>query len=463
MTVHPLETTPVPRWRVLTSAGTGIASLPERVRRIVLAEDRASERLIGYVQLVICGLLWTLYLIAPRPADAAMSMFAPVPFALGAFTLFSAFRFWLILQRKVPDWFVGISIGADVGLVLGLIWSFHLQYGHSAGFALKAPTFAYLFVLVVLRSLRFDPRYVLAAGLAGAIGWAGLTSAAVVASGRGAITHNFSEYLLSDRILIGAEVEKVICLLLVTALLTLNARRAQRTLVASLREQAALDEVRRFLPKGVADQIAASDELIEAGNAMDRDAAILMLDIRGFTALSMRVPPAQVVRILTAFHARVIPVVRAHGGVIDKFLGDGVMATFGAANASTTYAADALRALDQILIEAQNWQRSLPSLGVVEALNVNAAVASGRVVFATLGDGDRLEYTVIGEAVNLAAKLEKHNKIEKSVALVSSGTVALAQTQGYAAPSPFVDRPAAHVGGVAGVIDLQARMAAPVQ
>ena len=290
-----------------------------------------------------------------------------------------------------------------------------------------------------------------------------MTLAAVIASGRSALTHNFSEYLLTDRILIGAEVEKVICLLLVTALLTLNARRAQRTLVAALREQAALDEVRRFLPKGVADQIAASDVLIEAGNAMDRDAAILMLDIRGFTALSMRVPPSHVVRILTAFHARVIPIVRAQGGVIDKFMGDGVMATFGAANASTTYAADALRALDQILIEAKNWQRSLPSLGVDEALNVNAAVASGRVVFATLGDGDRLEYTVIGEAVNLAAKLEKHNKVEKCIALVPSDTVALAMSQGYVAASPFVDRAAARVAGVSGAIDLQARIAGAAQ
>lgn len=463
MMVDPLKATPRPEWRALFSGAMGVAALPERVRRVVESEDRASERLIGYVQLSIGGLLWALYLIAPRPADAATAMFAPVPFALAAFTIFSAFRLWLILRRKVPDWFVGISIAADVGLVLGLIWSFHLQYGHSAGFALKAPTFAYLFVLVVLRSLRYDPRYVMAAGLAGALGWAGLTAAAVIVSGRGAITRSFSEYLLSDRILIGAEVEKIICLLLVTALLAVNARRAQRTIVAALREQAALGEVRRFLPKGVADQIARSEELIEAGNATDRDAAILMLDIRGFTALSMRVPPAEVVRILTAFHARVIPIVRAHGGVIDKFLGDGVMATFGASNVSTTYAADALSALDQILVAAEEWQRSLPTLGVDEALSVNAAVATGRVVFATLGDGDRLEYTVIGEAVNLAAKLEKHNKVEMSLALIPSGTVALALAQGYAGGSQLVPRPAARVAGVSGSIDVHARLKEAVQ
>lgn len=443
-------------WRNLVWGDPTVAALPERVRTVIAAEDRASERLIGYVQLAIGGLLWALYLIAARPVDAALSMFSPVPIALGLFTLFSIFRLWLILRRKTPDWFVAISISADVGLVLALIWSFHLEYGQSAGLMLKAPAFVYLFILVVLRALRFDPRYVVAAGLAGAAGWAGLTALAVASSGPGAITHSFTEYLTSDRILIGAEVEKIVALVIVTALLATGARRAQRTLVASLREQAALHEVRRFLSKGVADQIATASSLIEAGHAEERDAAILMLDIRGFTALSMRMPPADVVHVLTSFHARIIPIIRANGGVIDKFLGDGVMATFGAANASATYAADALRALEQVLSAAQDWQQDLPSLGVNEVLRINAAVTAGRVVFATLGDGDRLEYTVIGEAVNLAAKLEKHNKVERSSALVPSTTMIEAQSQGYVAAKLFKRLSRRSVAGVAGELELLA-------
>ena len=434
------------------------AELPERVRNIVALEDRASERLIGYVQLGIGLMLWLLFLIAPRPIDAAFTMFAPVPIALGVFTAFSLLRLWMILRRKTPDWFVAVSITADVGLVLALIWSFHVQYGQPPGFALKAPTFVYLFVLIVLRSLRFDPRYVLAVGLASAAGWAVLTLAAIASSDAGAVTRSFTDYLSSSHILIGAEVEKIVALLVVTALLTIGARRAQRTLIASVREQSALDEVRRFLPKGVADQISSADTLIEAGHAVERDAAIMMIDIRGFTALSMRVPPAGVVRILTSFHARAIPVVRANGGVIDKFLGDGVMATFGAAVPSATAAADALRALDQILVEAHEWQEQLRATGVNETLAVNAAVASGRVVFATLGDGDRLEYTVIGEAVNLAAKLEKHNKVEKSLALVPAATLELAVAQGFAAAAEYVSRPQCEIGGVAGRMDLYARV-----
>jgi adenylate cyclase len=433
------------------------SELPDRVKMVVTMEDRASERLIGLVQLGIGCTLWALYLLAPRPTDAAISIFSPVPIALSIYLSFSLFRYWLILQSRTPDWFVGLSISVDVGLLLALIWAFHIEYQQPAGFSLKAPTFVYLFVFVVLRALRFDARYVLAAGATAAAGWIVLTLAAAMSDGPGAITRSFTDYATSSRILFGAEFDKVFALLLTTGLLALNARRAQRTLIAAVREEAAAKEIGRFLSRGVADQIAGSDTLIVAGEAVERDAAILMIDIRGFTAFAMNVPPKQVVEMLTSFHSRIIPIVRAHGGVIDKFLGDGVMATFGAATPSPVAAAEALRALDEILADTVAWQASLAKRGIGANLNVNAAVASGPVVFATLGDGDRLEFTVIGDAVNLAAKLEKHNKIEKSRALFPASTFAAAVAQGYRPATNPQTRAGARVAGVTGTMDLCAR------
>jgi adenylate cyclase len=160
---------------------------------------------------------------------------------------------------------------------------------------------------------------------------------------------------------------------------------------------------------------------------------------------------------LTSFHARIVPIVQANSGVVDKFLGDGVMVTFGAVAPSETAAADALRALDDILDEALAWQRSLAGPGLETPLHVNAAVASGTVVFATLGDATRLEYTVIGEAVNLAAKLEKHNKVEKTRALFPAATLEAARAQGYVPTAEPRLRPKAAVAGVADAIDLVAR------
>ncbi len=428
--------------------------LPARVVGLLHAQDRAAERLIIYVQLGLAAALAVLYVLAPRPADAPMTMLAPVPLALAAYTLFALVRLALSQRGPLPGWFVIPSIVADMALLLGLIWSFHMQYGEPPAFSLKVPSILYLFVFIALRALRFDHRYVLAAGLTAAIGWAALTIAAVAESAEGAVTHNFVAYVTGNRILIGAEVDKIVAILLVTAVLTVGARRAQQTLLTAVREEAAGREIRRFLSRGVADQISMSEELIEAGHAAERDAAIMMIDIRGFTPFSTTVPPGEVVRMLTSFHARIVPIVQDHSGVVDKFLGDGVMVTFGAVAPCETAAADALRALDRILDEALAWQHSLAGLGLKTPLQVNAAVASGPVVFATLGDATRLEYTVIGEAVNLAAKLEKHNKVERTRALLPAATLKVACAQGYTPALAPQLRAGAHVAGVTEPIDL---------
>ena len=430
------------------------ARLPARVVGLLRAQDRAAERLIIYVQLGLAAALAVLYVLAPRPADAPMTMLAPVPLALGAYAGFALARLLLSWRGPLPGWFVIPSIVADMSLLLGLIWSFHLQYGEPPAFSLKVPSILYLFVFIALRALRFDHRYVLAAGLTAAIGWGILTVAAVSESPEGAVTRNFVAYITQNRILIGAEVDKIVAILLVTAVLTVGARRAQQTLLTAVREEAAGREIKRFLSRGVADQIASSEELIEAGHAAEREAAIMMIDIRGFTPFSTTVPPAEVVQMLTSFHARIVPIVQANSGVVDKFLGDGVMVTFGAVAQSATAAADALRALDAILEEALAWQRSLEGLGLKSPLHVNAAVASGTVVFATLGDATRLEYTVIGEAVNLAAKLEKHNKAEKTRALLPAATLKKARAQGYEPAVEPHSRPGARVAGVSDPIDL---------
>jgi len=427
-------------------------AVPARVAALIRAREEESERLIGWVQLVMAATFAALYAIAPRPLDAGMSMLAPVPLALTGYASFTAARLWLAHRGFLPGWLLVLSMLVDTALLLGLIWAFHLQYDQPAAFSLKVPTFVYIFAFIALRALRFDPRYVLSAGLFAAAGWALLVILAIQSSDGPGITRNFVTYVTSNSILIGAEFDKIFTILMVTALLTIAVRRAQAMLVTAVREEAAGREIRRFLSKGVADAIASSETLIEAGHAVERDAAILMLDIRGFTRFSTTVVPRDVVQMLTSFHVRIIPIVRAHGGVVDKFLGDGVMATFGAVMPSKTAAADALRALDAIMQEAESWRQALPALGVATPLEVNGAASAGPVVFATLGGGDRLEYTVIGEAVNLAAKLEKHNKAACTRALTSATTYELAVAQGYVASRERL--PDSSVAGVSEPLDL---------
>jgi len=431
-------------------------TLPERVQALIRDREDISERLIGWVQLGLVATFAVLFFVAPRPVDAGMPMFEPVPLALAAYALFTILRLLLAYRGRLQSGLLVLSILIDTALLMTLIWSFHSQYGQPGAFSLKVPTFVYVFVFIALRALRFDYRYVALAGLAFAVGWAVMLWAAIEVDGIGAITRNFGQYLTSNRILIGAEFDKILAILLVTALLVVAVRRAQAMLVLATREQAAGREIRRFLSGGVAEAIAGADRLVEAGEAVARDAAIMMLDIRGFTRLAAMTPPQRLVEILTSFHGRIVPLIEAHNGVIDKFLGDGVMITFGAVKPSSTASADALRALDAIMVEAAAWRREMAGATEGTLLDVNGAVASGPVVFATLGSARRLEFTAIGEAVNLAAKLEKHNKVEGTRALTSAATLEQAVSQGYVANGACRQLNACAVAGVATPIDLVA-------
>jgi adenylate cyclase len=430
-------------------------ALPDRVRQLIRAREEDSERLIGWVQLALVATFASLFFLAPRPTDAGMPMFEPVPIALTAYALFTVLRLLLAYRGRLPWWLLVISILVDTGLLMTLIWSFHTQYGQPAAFSLKVPTFIYVFVFIALRGLRFDYRYVLLTGVSVALGWAVMVWAAIKVDGTSVITRNFGTYLTSNSVLLGAEFDKILTVLLVTVLLAVAVIRAQAMLVLATREEAAGREIRRFLSRGVAEVISGADQLVEAGTAVERDAAIIMLDIRGFTRLAATTSPHRLVEILTGFHARIVPLVVEHNGVVDKFMGDGVMITFGAVKPSATAAADALRALDAIMIDAAAWRMEISGNGGVPPLELNGAAVAGPVVFAALGSAERLEFTVIGEAVNLAAKLEKYNKVAGSRALTSAETFERAKRQGYAAngskPKAIAD---AQVGGVAASINL---------
>lgn len=138
---------------------------------------------------------------------------------------------------------------------------------------------------------------------------------------------------------------------------------------------------------------------------------------------------------LGEYQTLLIPLIRKYGGNIDKFMGDGVLASFGAVSPSETYAADVLRAVDDIQIASDTWSKQRHNAGLVP-VGIGAGIAVGDVVFGVIGHEDRLEYTAISETVNLAAKLEKYNKTENAKSLTTKTALDLAVAQGYHPPRP---------------------------
>ncbi|MEM6847708.1 MAG: adenylate/guanylate cyclase domain-containing protein [Pseudomonadota bacterium] len=402
--------------------------MPARVAALVTAEEERSERLIAWVQLALVGTFATLYFLTPRPVDAMDMMFEPVPIVLEIYLAFAIVRVIATYRGFLPGWLLVLSMVADVVLLYALIWTFHIAYDQPAAFYLKAPTFAYIFVFIAVRALRFDPRFVISQGIFAALGWVVMVLYAVEESGMDVITRSFTAYLTDNLVLIGAEFDKIFTVLLVTAVLALALYRGRRTLMIAVTEGAASADMRRFFGRDVADTITSQERSFAAGDATDRDAAILMLDLRGFSRFAATRSPQEVVEVLGRYHRLVLPIVERHGGVIDKFLGDGVMATFGAVRPSDTSAADALKALCDVLDAGDTWAAGTAATG---SLPIHGAVSYGRVVAAALGNDDRLEFTVIGTAANLAAKLEKHNKATGTRGLVTSTTYVEARREGF--------------------------------
>lgn len=427
--------------------------LPERVRNAIRDQQDASEILIGWVQLGVVMLFGSLYLIAPKTFTQAAE-FEPVPWVLGGYLAFTLVRLFVSLKRRTPDWLLYVSVIVDMALLFVLIWSFHRQYMQPPSFYLKAPTLLYVFIFIALRALRFEARYVVLAGLVAALGWTLLALfAAMGPEGMKMITRNYVLYMTSNSILIGAEIDKIVSILTVTAIIAVAIRRARQLMIRAIAEGAAAHDLSRFFAPEIAQQITAAEQVVSAGQGQAREAAILFLDIRGFTVFANTVAPDVLMGALAEYQSLMVPIVQRHGGSIDKFMGDGVMATFGAAVTTDTYAADALAAIDEIMMAADDWNIARVAAGKPE-LKVGAACAAGRIIFGAVGDATRLEYTVIGDAVNLAAKLEKHTKAEKVRALVDAETYRAALAQGYEPAGSHEPRPARQVEGTEAPMDL---------
>ncbi len=292
-----------------------------------------------------------------------------------------------------------------------------------------------------------------AEGLVAAAGWTGLASYAVYTTGAEMVTRDYVYYMTNNAVLVGAELDKIISILLVTAIIAVAINRARNLLNRSVAEGQAAQDLSRFFSPEIADQITASEEAVSAGSGQAREAAILFCDIRGFTGFSNTHQPNEVIAMLAEYQRQIVPILQKHGGTIDKFMGDGIMVTFGAALPTDTYAADALRAVDELMLGAEAWNAGPVAAGEPE-LRVGAAVASGRLIFGAVGDESRLEYTVIGDAVNLAAKLEKATKDQKVRAHTTLETYETALAQGYVPPDTKDRRASCAVDGVDAPVDL---------
>ena len=160
----------------------------------------------------------------------------------------------------------------------------------------------------------------------------------------------------------------------------------------------------RYVAREVVDEILKNPEQI-ALTGERREVSVLFCDIRGFTPLSERLSAEDVVALLNEFYTLMIDTVFKHGGTLDKFLGDAVMAVFGAPISRQDHSVRAIWTALAMQAGIQELSQKRVQEGK-EPITVGIGVSAGEAVAGSVGTENRMEYTVIGDRVNLAARLE---------------------------------------------------------
>jgi len=186
------------------------------------------------------------------------------------------------------------------------------------------------------------------------------------------------------------------------------------------REKRVRNTMARYVAKEVVDQLLASGEDVLEGSSLV--ATVLFADIRRFSLMSETMTPRNTVSMLNEFFTEMVEVIFTRGGMLDKYMGDGLMAIFGAPIVGS---ADADNALDVAndMVRALGLFNTRRAERGFEPIDIGIGLATGEVLAGSVGASKRMEYTAIGNNVNLAARLESANKYYGTAVLLAATTV----------------------------------------
>ncbi len=204
-----------------------------------------------------------------------------------------------------------------------------------------------------------------------------------------------------------------------TAIAVENARAHERL----AREEVARANYSRFLPEYVVKQMLENPDSFKLGG-VNQTITVLFADIRGFTRISEHAPPEQIVQLLNRYFSAMTDIIFAHGGTLDKYLGDGLMALFGAPTTTPQDAANAVNAAVAMQRRIIGISQELREEGFPE-IGVGIGLHTGEATVGYIGSERRSEYTAIGDVVNTASRLESNSKAGEI--LISDATAKLSR------------------------------------
>jgi adenylate cyclase len=178
----------------------------------------------------------------------------------------------------------------------------------------------------------------------------------------------------------------------------------------------------RFVPENVVDEVLASADGLRLGG-VQREGTVMFVDLRGFTSLAETLEPARVIDTLNNYLREMSDAILDNGGTLVAYMGDGIMAVFGAPLAQTDHADRGLAAAREMLaVRLPRFNAWLQSEGLGEGFKMGIGLNSGRVMSGHVGSERRVEYTAVGDTTNTAARIEQLTKGTEHMLLLSDAT-----------------------------------------
>jgi adenylate cyclase len=286
--------------------------------------------------------------------------------------------------------------------------------------------FIYFFVILASGTLAFSWRTIIALGNwaaamwmigVGLVWWFGttypdLTVAAYAAFGS---DPNLAELLDPNSLNFEGRVQQVVVFIICAYTLALTVRRFNRLLLGNAALERERTNLSRYFSPTMVDELSNNDEPLK--QIKNHNVAVLFVDIIGFTQFAADRHPEEVIKTLRGFHGRMETEVFQNNGTLDKYLGDGLMATFGTPVAGPMDGSNALRCARAMILAMVEWNAARLAAGEPE-IRASFGLHYGPVVLGDIG-ANRLEFAVIGNTVNVASRLESKTR-DLSVQLVVS-------------------------------------------
>jgi adenylate cyclase len=409
----------LPTWGPLNSA---------RVREALLHEELAGYRYVLYGWLFALAVI-SLYLIVTIPFQRTI-------YYLGIVLVFAAIGLAGESLRRTWPHQARVLMGAILLLQISLLTAVLIvpdpliASDAPPQIAFRTANFLYLYAFVVSTVLSYSPGLMLWTGVVAAVDWAigfaiFYSLPDTVSPGRISLL-NVPDLTLNERLKIFLDPHfmsyvtfrtQVLLLLLTSAILALAVWRARRLVLREMTAESARANLARYFSPDLVDELAAGSDGLDTSRA--EDVGVLFVDVVGFTALAENLPPERAIELLRSFHTRMSDTVFRFGGTVDKYIGDEVMATFGTPRRRPDDADRLFACACAMIGEIERWSAKRARRGAAP-VRVGIGIHYGRVVIGNVGGERCLEFTVIGDTVNVASRLERLTR-ERSLAVATSG------------------------------------------